>query len=222
MILTKTFIFIGIHMKKIILFSTLLLLSLGAIAADYENGVHYRELAEQQPTSSSEKIEVLELFWYRCPHCFRLEEPLKVWLPTMPENAVFATMPAILGDSWEFHARVYYTFEALGLTDQFHEKLFNAIHKERKRLNTVEDVASWMQQNAGPNAAEVIDAYNSFAVDSHTRNSLVMSRKYELTGVPTVIVGGKYVTTVTMAGNYDTFFKVINHLIDLAAADIST
>ena len=132
-------------MKKIILFSTLLLLSLGAIAADYENGVHYRELAEQQPTSSSEKIEVLELFWYRCPHCFRLEEPLKVWLPTMPENAVFATMPAILGDSWEFHARVYYTFEALGLTDQFHEKLFNAIHKERKRLNTVEDVASWMQ-----------------------------------------------------------------------------
>ncbi len=193
-------------------------------SAEFEAGVHYRELAEKQPTQTGEKIEVRELFWYRCPHCFSLEAPLKEWQQQIPANAELTAMPAILGDSWEFHARVYYTFEALGITDQFHELLFKAIHQKPRPLNRVREpevLAEWITKNGGPEIREFLSAYNSFAVDTHTRNSLVMTQRYELTGVPSVAVGGKYITTVTMAGNYENFFKVIEYLIELAATESS-
>ena len=166
--------------------ASVLLLATTASAADFEEGVHYRELAEQQSTQTGDKVEVRELFWYQCPHCYNLEKPLRDWIANMPDNAAFVEQPAVLTGSWEFHARVYYTLQALGVLDEFHGPLFDAIHE-------------------------------SFAVDTHTRNAVLMTGRYEITGVPSVAVGGKYITTVTMAGNYDTFFKVIEHLIELAS-----
>lgn len=211
-------------MRKLILTALLVLSPLAFIhltfAAEFEEGVHYRVLSEQQPTQTGDKIEVRELFWYHCPHCYNLEKPLIEWQKTMPENAEFVAMPAVLGDSWEFHARVFYTFEALGITDEFHGKLFDAIHKKPRPLNRVfevEPVAKWVEENGGPSASDFISAFNSFAVDTQARSAAVMTRKYEISGVPSMVVGGKYVTTVSMAGNYDTFFKVIEHLINLSA-----
>ncbi|KAA3632917.1 MAG: thiol:disulfide interchange protein DsbA/DsbL, partial [Proteobacteria bacterium] len=87
------------------------LLSSIVYSQDFEEGIHYRVLDERQTTQTGDRIEVRELFWYHCPHCYSLERPLREWVETMPESAEFISMPAILGDSWEFHARVYYTLE---------------------------------------------------------------------------------------------------------------
>ncbi|MFT5113701.1 MAG: thiol:disulfide interchange protein DsbA [Parasphingorhabdus sp.] len=198
----------------ILTFGVLFIFS-SAQAENFEEGIHYRELSELQPTRTGDKIEVVEAFWYRCPHCYNLEAPLIDWLKNIPDNAEFVTMPAIFADSWELHARVYYTFDALGITEQFHREFFNALHQERKRLNSVEAIAKWVEENGGPKASEFTGAFASFAVDSNTRNAQLMSQKYELTGVPSMIVGGKYVTTVTMAGSHERFFNVIDYLIDL-------
>ena len=200
--------------------ASVLLLATTASAADFEEGVHYRELAEQQSTQTGDKVEVRELFWYQCPHCYNLEKPLRDWIANMPDNAAFVEQPAVLTSSWEFHARVYYTLQALGVLDEFHGPLFDAIHKKPRPLNRVTDpnrVAAWLAESGGPSAAEFMNAFESFAVDTHTRNAVLMTGRYEITGVPSVAVGGKYITTVTMAGNYDTFFKVIEHLIELAS-----
>jgi protein dithiol oxidoreductase (disulfide-forming) len=207
-------------MRKLIALAALLLMLPYAHAADFEEGVHYRELSQQQSTQTGDKVEVRELFWYHCPHCYSLEKPLRDWVATMPENAEFVVMPAVLGESWEFHARVYYTLQALGALEAFHEPLFDAIHARPRPLNRVSDpqqVAQWLAENGGPSSEEFMDAFESFAVDTHTRNAVVMTGRYEITGVPSVAVAGKYITTVTMAGNYDTFFEVIEHLIELAS-----
>ncbi len=189
-------------------------------AADFEEGVHYRTLAEQLPTQTGDKVEVRELFWYHCPHCYSLEGPLHEWMARMPDNAAFVAMPAVLGDSWNFHARVFYTLNALGILDEFHGKIFDAIHKKPRPLNRVSDpevYAQWIANNGGPDATEFMNAFESFAVDTHTRNAVVMTDRYGITGVPSMAVGGKYVTTVTMAGNYEQFFEVIDYLVKLSA-----
>lgn len=204
-------------MKRLLSAALLAALSFCARADSFEEGVHYIKLAERQPTHTGDKVEVLELFWYRCPHCFSLEKPLEAWLPRIPDNAEYVAMPAILGESWEFHARVFYIFEALGITDRFHSMLFEAIHVERKRLNDIESIAQWIEDSGGPSRTMVEDTFGSFAVDSRTRNSLLMTQRYRITGVPSVVVGGQYLTTVTMAGNHENLFKVIEYLIEISA-----
>ncbi len=206
---------------KTLIIAALFLLMPQVHAQDFEEGVHYRELSAQQPTQTGDKVEVRELFWYHCPHCYSLEAPLRQWVTgSMPDSAAFVEMPAVLGDSWEFHARVFYTLESLGVLNEFHRPLFDAIHKKPRPLNRVSDpavVARWLEESGGPSAEAFMNAFESFAVDTHTRNAVVMTDRYEITGVPSVTVGGKYLTTVTMAGNYENFFKVIEHLIALAA-----
>jgi thiol:disulfide interchange protein DsbA len=207
-------------MKSLVFTIALLCAANWANAQEFEAGVHYRELMEQQPTQTGEKVEVRELFWYQCPHCYNLEAPLRAWIERMPENAEFVEMPAVLGNSWEFHARVYYTLEALGILEEFHGPLFDAIHKKPRplyRVFDVEQVGKWIAENGGPSVDDFINAFESFAVDTHTRNAVLMTGRYEITGVPSVAVDGKYITTVTMAGNYDNFFKVIEYLIARAA-----
>lgn len=206
-------------MRHLILSAVFLLLSPWAHAQNFEEGVHYREIMEEQATQTGDKVEVRELFWYHCPHCYALHGPMDAWKTSMPENAEYVGMPAVLGDSWEFHARVYYTLDALGVREQFHGAFFDAIHKAPRPLNRVfepESVATWLEQAGGPSSDKFMDAYNSFAVDSQTRNAVLMTRRYDISGVPSVVVDGRFVTTVTMAGNYDTFFKVIEHLVEIA------
>ncbi len=206
-------------MKNLIVAALFLLLP-QAQAQEFEEGVHYRELSEQQATQTGDKIEVRELFWYHCPHCYNLEAPLRDWVSRMPESAAFVEMPAVLGDSWEFHARVFYTLDALGIRETFHKQVFDAIHKKPRPLNRVTDpakYAEWIAENGGPSVDDFMKAFDSFAVDTHTRNAVVLTDRYEITGVPSVAVAGKYITTVTMAGNYENFFKVIEHLISLSS-----
>ena len=202
-----------------ILLGLLLTLSIANARAQEEpfvEGGHYELLDQVQPVQTGDKIEVVEMFWYRCPHCFRLEPFIAEWRKNMPENAQYVPIPALLGPKWEFHARAYYTFEALGVVEQLHGKLFSAIHVQRLRIDSVDELADWAAEN-GVERQSVIDAFSSFAVENKLNFANVMTRKYGISGVPSIIVDGRYRTTITHAGSQEKLMKVINFLIEKAA-----
>jgi thiol:disulfide interchange protein DsbA len=212
------------HLKqwKTLLVASIALLMTLSIAPSYAQdekfleGGHYELLDEVQPVQTGDKIEVVELFWYRCPHCFRLEPYLVEWLKNIPENAQYVPVPALLNPKWEFEARAYYTFEALGIVDDLHGKFFNAIHVDRLKIDTVEKLASWANENDA-SGDDILNTFQSFAVENKLNFASVMSRKYGITGVPAIIVDGRYRTSVSLAGGHDKLIELINFLIEKAA-----
>ena len=199
-------------MTKII--STLALLlafALPVTGQEYEQGINYFPLKIPQPVHTGDKIEVLELFWYRCPHCFELDPYLNKWLKSKPDFIENVRLPAVLNRSWAFDARVFYTFVALGLVDSLHEAYFEAIHTDRKRIVTVEQLADWVADK-GQDSQQILDTFNSFGVDSMVAHAADMSSRYETDGVPTIIVDGKYRTKVSLAGGHNELIDLMNYL----------
>ena len=178
-------------------------------------GGHYELLSETQPVQTGDKIEVVEMFWYQCPHCYRLEPYIAKWRENKPENAEFVPVPAVFNERWEFGAQMYYTLEALGL-DALHDDVFTAIHETRLPLDTRAQFVSWAVEN-GADRAALDAAFDSFAVQSKVQFAKVMSREYGISGVPAVIVDGKYHTSVSLAGGHERLLEVINYLVKLAA-----
>lgn len=198
-----------------------LLMSAAAGAADYESGVHYEELRNPQPVSTGEQIEVVEVFWYGCPYCYALEPHVHRWLESAkPENAEYVPMPAVLSEAWEVHGRAFFAFELLGVVDEMHARFFDAIHAERRRMRSAEEIADFAAEN-GIDRQAFLDAFSSFAVDSKVRNAQVMAGRYQITGVPTIIVDGRYKATASMAGSNEELMRVVNFLIAKAADERS-
>lgn len=180
---------------------------------------HYEVLDTIQPVSTGDKIEVLELFWYRCPHCNSLEIPLQKWLKNdIPENAEFVAFPAVLAQRWQPAARVFYTLEATGMLDDLHAKVFHAIHSQHKNFGSAESLSTWVDEQ-GFDGNAVLDAYDSFAVNTKLNYARTMTKKYGINGVPAVIIDGKYRTSPSMAGDHDVLFDVINFLVEKASKD---
>jgi len=208
--------------KNLLASVAILGLSMSAALAQDEpflDGTHYETMDAIQAVSTGDKIEVLELFWYRCPHCNTLEVPLQKWLKNgKPQNAEYVAFPAVLSSRWEPEARAFYTMEALGLLNELHGKLFYAIHSEHKSVSTAEALAEWVAEQ-GFSAQDVLDTYDSFAVNTKMNYAKTMTRKYGIQGVPAVIVDGKYRTSVSQAGDFDTLFEVINFLVAKATAE---
>ena len=198
--------------------SIFLAFTLPSSAQEFKEDVNFFPLLVEQPVRTGDRIEVLEIFWYGCPHCYALEPYLKKWLKNKPEFVEFVQLPAVLNRSWEFDARVFYTFVALGLIDELHEAYFDAIHKDRKRMKNVEQVASWTQEQ-GVDPQLIMDTFNSFGVDSMLANATQMSGRYEADGVPTIIIDGKYRTTVSLAGGHNEIIDLINYLAQRAKSE---
>lgn len=199
-------------MKRLFTLLALLLLAPAGFAA-IEEGVQYQKVATPQPTSSGDKIEVLEMFWYGCPHCYHLEPELSDWLQHKPDDVEFVRVPAVLGPSWELLARGYYTAEMLGVLDKIHEPLFDRIHKEHKPIRNVGDLKAFFEQQ-GVSAADFDKTYNSFAVVTRTNRAKDAHNLYGVTGVPTLIVDGKYRTSASQAGSNLKMLEVVDFLID--------
>ncbi len=197
--------------------SLILVLFLGSTvsAQEFELGANYHRLNKPQPVHTGDRIEVLELFWYRCPHCYRLEPYLKQWLNSKPESVEYVRMPAVLNKSWGFDARAYYTFVALDLVEKLHEPYFDAIHKDRKRILSVEQLADWASEH-GIDRNAILDTFTSFGVDSMLAHAMDMTPRYETDSVPTIIVDGKYRSKVSLAGGHNELMDLINHLIAVA------
>ncbi|MGE3846457.1 MAG: thiol:disulfide interchange protein DsbA/DsbL [Gammaproteobacteria bacterium] len=199
-----------------LLCSALLLLAvvLPTHAEDVVAGKHYQEIKPAVPTSvAADKVEVVELFWYGCPHCYAFEPQLKEWLANKPDYVEFVRVPAVFAHNWEIHARAYYAAQQLGVLDKIHPLLFEAIHREGRKVFSLEEVQGFFADQGVPEA-EFKKAYESFDVDTKARHAIALTRQYGITGVPAVIVNGKYRTSGQEAGDYATLLKVVETLAD--------
>lgn len=183
-----------------------------ALAEGYQQGQEYLVLANPQPTSTGDKIEVVELFYYGCPHCYRLEPLLGEWLADKPDDVEFIRMPAVLGPGWESLGKAYYTAELLGVNDKMHLALFEALHKDRKKISDEAALQAFFVEQ-GVSAEDFKNTFNSFAVNVKLNNAKQMTKRYAITGVPTVIINGKYSTSASQAGNNEKVIKVMDYLI---------
>ena len=198
-------------MKKLLVFIFLLLGSSQLFADDFKEGVNYKAISPQ-PTDSGDKIEVLEFFWYGCPHCYAFEPYLSAWKKKKPANVEFVRIPAIFRPDWEAQARAYYALGNMGLIDDLHGKIFNAIHKEKRRLNSLDMMADFLSRN-GVDRKKFMAEANSFAVDAMVRKAKKKQTAYRIQGVPTIAVNGKYVSSGSMAGSYENLIKIMDKLI---------
>ena len=178
----------------------------------FDEGIEYAKLARPQPTETGDKVEVLELFWYGCPHCFHLEPDLDKWVEKLPPNAAFRRMPAVLGPHWEPHARVFYAAEQLGVLDKIHTPLFDAMHVKKLKLEDADALADWFAQQGVPKD-EFLKAYRSFSVDMKVRRAVEMGKRYGVDGVPAFVINGKYRTSAGQAGSNEKMFEVMDVLI---------
>ncbi len=181
-------------------------------AKEFSAKGRYETLPAPQPTMNPDKVEVVELFWYGCPHCNRFQPYIDPWQENRPDFVEFVRMPAIFRKSWEVHARAYYTALALGALDKTHAAIFGAIHGQNRKLESKEAIEQ-LFANHGISSETFRKHYDSFGVDSSVRRSKVMQERYGIRGVPTVIVNGKYRVSRSLAGSYQDVIKVINILV---------
>jgi len=177
-------------------------------------GDEFDAVAQTIPTSDAKKIEVMEIFWYGCSHCFQMETPLHAWLKNKPADVNFVRMPGLPNPSWAPMAKAYYTMEILGVSDKLHAKLFNAIHKQ-KSLNPTKEKAAidWITNNGGLDRAKVEETFKSFTVNTKLKRAAQVFRASGATGVPSLVVDGKYITSGTMAGGNAKALQVVDYII---------
>ncbi|NEX22115.1 thiol:disulfide interchange protein DsbA/DsbL [Thiorhodococcus mannitoliphagus] len=189
----------------------LLGLVLTAQAWAFDEGIDYTRLLQPQPTETGDKVEVLEVFWYGCPHCWHLEPALSEWLKSLPEGAEFRRMPAT-GGRWDAHARAFYAAQAMGKLETFHQALFRAIHEEKRPLMTEDELVDFAGE-IGLDKDEFRADFNSFLVETELRKAQEMSKRYGIDGVPAIIVNGQYRTGPSQAGGQARMFQVLDSLL---------
>jgi len=204
-------------MLKKIIQTSLLILIFCCSAVLKADPVGYQALTSQQPTQHADKVEVIEFFWYGCPHCYSFEPALQEWLKSLPKNVEFIRIPAVFSDLWGKHAKAYFTAEALGVVDKIHADFFDAVQNKKEKLETEEELAKFFAAH-GVSESQFHDAYNSFAVDAKMRQAPIIAGRYGITGVPAVIINGKYLTNGNLAGSQEKMIEVINTLIKQESA----
>ncbi len=194
--------------------------SLSALAAGPEafEGHDYTRLKNAQPVTTGNKIEVLEFFWYRCPHCFQLEPGLNTWLKALPKDAQVRRVPAVFRDDWMPGAKIYYTLEQMNLLGKLHHKVFDAYHLENINLNDPAVLGGWIAKQ-GVDRKKFEGIYNSFSTQSKATQGARLATTYGITGVPAFIIDGKYSTSVSMTGGEARLFEVLDQLIVKARAE---
>lgn len=189
-----------------------------AWAAAPLEGKHYARLQLPQPTEQAGKVEVIEFFWYGCPHCRDFEPLLQQWKKKLPADVHFRKVPAVFRDSWAPGARIYYTLEALNLLDRHNEAVFNAMVKQRINLNDEKILFDWIAKQ-GVDRQKFADTYKSFSVDAKVRKAIEMTQEYGFGGVPVLIVGGKYMPAPGL-GSYGAMLQVVDALIEKTRAEL--
>lgn len=175
-------------------------------------GTHYVKL--NQPLAvPSDKIEVIEFFWYGCPHCNDFEPALDAWSKKLPANVAFRRVPvAFRAEPFVTHQKIFYSLEAMGLIPTMHRKVFYAIHNQRQKLDTPEAIVSFMQQN-GVDPAKFREHFNSFSVQSKAQQAVKLAADYKIDGVPAIGIQGRYFTSGALAGSSEGMLVVADYLI---------
>lgn len=191
-----------------------LMLFSGLISAQspkIEEGFDYRILPVAQPVDTKGKVEVIEFFWYGCPHCYDFEPELSAWVKRQPKDVVFKRVPVAFRDDLLPHSQLYYALESMGKGDALNEKVMYAMHKENKRLLTETDIADWVASQ-GVDRNTFLATYRSFAVVSKARAAKQLAEAYRIDGVPTIVMQGRYVTSPSIAGTKAKAIAVMDYL----------
>lgn len=187
-----------------------LALSAPSVLADAK----YTLLPTPLPVETGDKIEVREFFWYGCPHCYALEPYLERWLAHRPTDVAYVRTPGV-ARRWLPHARAYYTFEALGVTEKVHRQFFDAIHAKGRSFDDEASLVGFLGAH-GVDADRVRKVYGSFGVDTQIEKAKQLNFRYGVDSVPMITVDGRYKTDVVMAGGPDQLLTIIDRLVELA------
>jgi protein dithiol oxidoreductase (disulfide-forming) len=178
-----------------------------------EDGVEYMTLDKKVNVDvPAGKVEVIEFFWYSCPHCNAFEPKLVAWIKKQPADVVIKRVPVAFRDDFVPQQRLYYTLEALGKVEELHNKVFLAIHQERVPLQREEQIADWAEKQ-GVDKAKFRELYNSFSVSSKARRASQLQDQFKVTGVPAIGIHGRWYTDGELARNMDRALQVTEHLI---------
>lgn len=201
-------------MRKLILGAALAVSSLFAMAvqAEPEAGKNYVELASPVPVSKPGQIEVIELFWYGCGHCYQFESTINPWVEQLPDDVNFVRIPALFGGLWNVHGQGFITLQALKVGPEVHAAVFDAIHKQGKKLATAEEMAEYLATQ-GVDKDTFLKTYNSFGVKSQMEKAKKLGMAYQISGVPVMVVNGKYRFDIGSSGGAKQTLQVADYLI---------
>jgi thiol:disulfide interchange protein DsbA len=176
-------------------------------------GTDYLSLDKRVPTDvGAGKIELIEFFWYSCPHCNSFEPQFAAWVKAAPKDVVVQRVPVRFRDDFEPQQRAYYVFESLGMVETMHGKLFHAIHTERQQLNNPNALAAWANKNGLPEK-KFLDTYNSFGVSTKARRATQLQEAFKVQGVPALGVAGRFYTDGSLTQTMDRALQVAEYLI---------
>lgn len=181
-------------------------------AQPIEAGKQYVELSSPVPVSKPGKIEVVELFWYGCPHCYHFEPIINPWVKKQPADVHFIRIPAMFGGVWDAHGQLFVTLETMGVEEKVHAAIFDAIQNQGKKLAKPDEMAEFLETQ-GIDKDAFLKAYNSFGVKSQVEKDKKLAMAYQISGVPTMIVNGKYRFDIGSAGGPEQALQVADQLI---------
>ncbi|MGH1460554.1 MAG: thiol:disulfide interchange protein DsbA/DsbL [Neptuniibacter sp.] len=200
-------------MKKLGLMLFALLLPFSVQAEEFKEGVHYAKITQPVRTIDQSRVEVVEMFGYPCPHCNSFEPFIKNWVKDQAEDVNFVRIPVVFGRSWDAMARAYYASELSNTLDKTHEATFNAVHVEKRRLTSKKSFSDFYSK-LGVDTAKFEKMFDSFAVNMKLRQGESKLRGYGVTGVPAMVVNGKYRISAQMAGGQKEMLDVVNFLVE--------
>jgi thiol:disulfide interchange protein DsbA len=178
-----------------------------------QEGTEYLALGKRVSGDAPEgKLEVIEFFWYSCPHCNVFEPKLEAWSRKLPADVVLKRVPVAFRDDFVPQQRLFYTLEAMGKLDELHAKVFHAIHAERQLINREEPILDWAAKQ-GLDKAKFKELYDSFSVSSKARRATQLQDAFKVQGVPAMGIAGRYYTDGTLAGTLDRTLQVTDYLI---------
>ncbi len=177
-------------------------------------GTHYVRLSQPLPvTAPAGKVEVVEFFWYGCPHCNAFEPALEAWVKKLPEFVAFRRVPVQFREEpFGTHQRIYFALETLGQLEAMHRKVFAAIHNDRLKLDKPAEIQAFMSKN-GLDGAKFLEVMNSFGVQTKARQAKQLAEAYKIDGVPALGIQGRFYTSGSLAGGQDKMLVVADFLI---------
>lgn len=194
-------------------------LSAAVSAQEVVEGQHYELLESPVETQLEEgQIEVTEVFWFGCPHCYRLQTPINEWYETLQDDVGVVKMPATMGGDWNTHATAFYAAESLGIEDELHADFFNAIHQENQSLTEPDEIAAFFA-NYGVSEEEAKQALTNFSVRSEVNDANNRMRQMKLMGVPALVIDGRYLVTPSSAGSLENMPKIAEALVEQVRAE---
>lgn len=191
-----------------------------ALAEAPKIGAQFDAVAQPIATDNAGRIEVMEIFWYGCIHCYQMDAPLTAWVKKLPSDVYFKRMPGLPNPSWAPMAKTFYAMETLGVAEKLHTPLFDAVNKS-KTLNPTDEKAAiaWVTQQSGLDKLKVEQAFKSFTINTNLNRAAQIFRASGATGVPSLVIDGKYITSSTMAGGNEQALKVADYIIGNVRAD---